>query len=283
MRVIIFLIVFILKASLVIQAQQVNDKVKIEYKGTWYDGKILKVNETEDTYYIKYDGCDDSWNEWVGIRRLRDHKGRSMLDDPAVKLKHKQISINTLAYSVMQLEEGTEERQYVLDQLIKASPEWFGVLDKKLLDNKMILTILRIMKREYAERFILISMEKKVAEAKESYEEASNELIELTLERGHLVAILRDKEIITEAEAVEILSDNISKQTRDKLIAYANTFEKSAVLTKYKVGDKVELEYGTILEPATIIEIDGNKYHIEFDKKVLGDKWVSEEQIKLKH
>ena len=53
-----------------------------------------------------------------------------------------------------------------------------------------------------------------------------------------------------------------------------------APLTKFAVGDKVEVEYGMVLEPATIIEVGENKYHIQYDKKVFGDKWVTEKQIK---
>jgi len=49
---------------------------------------------------------------------------------------------------------------------------------------------------------------------------------------------------------------------------------------KYKVGDRVEVEYGMIPEPATILEVGENKYHIEYDKKYFGKKWVTEGQIK---
>jgi len=49
---------------------------------------------------------------------------------------------------------------------------------------------------------------------------------------------------------------------------------------KFKVGDKVEVEYGMIPEPATIIEVGENKYHIKFDKSLLGDTWVIEKKIK---
>lgn len=48
----------------------------------------------------------------------------------------------------------------------------------------------------------------------------------------------------------------------------------------YKVGDRVETEYGMIPEPGTIIEVGENKYHIQFDKKAFGSKWVTEKQIK---
>jgi len=51
-------------------------------------------------------------------------------------------------------------------------------------------------------------------------------------------------------------------------------------LAKFKVGDKVEVEYGMVPEPATIIEVGENKYHIKYEKSLLGDKWVSEGKIK---
>lgn len=113
-------------------AQKVNDKVQINSNGSWYPGKILKVNTEEKTYFITYDGWGDSWNEWVTIERLKDYQQ-------------------------------------------EAAP---------------------------------------------------------------------------------------------------------APLTKYKVGDKVEVEYGMLPEPATIIEVGENKYHIQFDKKAFGDKWVVEKAIK---
>ncbi|HMQ77305.1 MAG TPA: agenet domain-containing protein [Flavobacteriales bacterium] len=54
----------------------------------------------------------------------------------------------------------------------------------------------------------------------------------------------------------------------------------SGGLTKFKVGDKVEVEYGMVPEPATVIEVGENKYHIKFDNGLFGDKWVTEKEIK---
>ncbi|TVR40530.1 MAG: hypothetical protein EA392_03735 [Cryomorphaceae bacterium] len=126
-----FVALFALSAS----AQKVNEKVKVEHNGSWYDATILKVNASEGTYYITYDGWSDSWDEWVTIDRLKDYA--------------------------------------------KAAAE-----------------------------------------------------------------------------------------------------TPKAPLTKFKVGDRVEAEYGMIPEPATIIEVGENKYHVKYDKKVFGTKWVSEHQIK---
>lgn len=57
--------------ALTAQAQNVNEKVQIEHNGSWYDGKILKVNAAEGTYFVSYDGWSESWNEWVGTDRLK--------------------------------------------------------------------------------------------------------------------------------------------------------------------------------------------------------------------
>ena len=64
--------------------------------------------------------------------------------------------------------------------------------------------------------------------------------------------------------------------TVDKLKGYA----VKAPLTKFKVGDKVEVEYGMIPEPATVIEVGENKYQVEFEKSAFGKKWVTEKEIK---
>jgi hypothetical protein len=53
-----------------------------------------------------------------------------------------------------------------------------------------------------------------------------------------------------------------------------------APLTKFKVGDRVEVEYGMVPEPATVIEVGENKYHIKYDKAVFKSKWVTEREIK---
>jgi len=117
--------------------QKVNEKVQVDYNGTWYDATILKVNAAEGEYYITYDGWDDSWDEWVSKDRL---KGYSTPSTPAETPK--------------------------------------------------------------------------------------------------------------------------------------------TALTKFKVGDKVEAEYGMIPEPATVIEVGENKYHVEFHNKLYGDKWVTERELK---
>lgn len=49
---------------------------------------------------------------------------------------------------------------------------------------------------------------------------------------------------------------------------------------KFRVGDRVEVDYGMVPEPAKIITVGENKYEIEYDNKVFGKKWVTEKQIR---
>lgn len=128
--VLLFISVF---ASLSSYAQKVNEKVQVDYNGTWHDATILKINSADGLYYITYDGWDSGWDEWVGISRVRNFS--------------------------------------------KESP----------------------------------------------------------------------------------------KATSDK---------------KWKVGDRCMVDYGMIPEPATIIEVGEENYHIQYDKKVFGTKWVKEVQIR---
>lgn len=46
-----------------------GDPVQIEWKGSWYPGRIVEVAGAR--YKITYDGYSSSWDEWVEVSRLR--------------------------------------------------------------------------------------------------------------------------------------------------------------------------------------------------------------------
>jgi hypothetical protein len=46
-----------------------NDTVQVEWKGKWYSSTIKEVKDGK--YFIHYNGWSDSWNEWVGSKRIR--------------------------------------------------------------------------------------------------------------------------------------------------------------------------------------------------------------------
>lgn len=52
-----------------------GDNIKVQWEGSWYSAKIL---ESDNNFYlIKYEGYDDSWNEWVAYDRIRTGKEKS--------------------------------------------------------------------------------------------------------------------------------------------------------------------------------------------------------------
>lgn len=65
-------LVFIALGALVASAQSVGDKVQIESAGSWYPGKVLKVED--DRFYVHYDGWSDGFDEWVEADRLKFSK-----------------------------------------------------------------------------------------------------------------------------------------------------------------------------------------------------------------
>ena len=50
----------------------VGEKVKVEWKGSWFDASIL-ANDGE-RYHISYIGYDSSWDEWVGPERIKNSR-----------------------------------------------------------------------------------------------------------------------------------------------------------------------------------------------------------------
>ncbi len=47
----------------------VGDEVEVKWKGSWYPASVLEAKGGK--YKIHYDGYSDSWDEWVGLSRIR--------------------------------------------------------------------------------------------------------------------------------------------------------------------------------------------------------------------
>ncbi|MBF0519434.1 MAG: hypothetical protein HQK92_06905 [Nitrospirae bacterium] len=56
-----------------------GDKVEVLWKGTWYAATVLKAQG--DQTYIHYDGYNKSWDEWVGLDRIRSY-GQAPVAEP---------------------------------------------------------------------------------------------------------------------------------------------------------------------------------------------------------
>lgn len=86
MKHLITLSALFLTCSLSAIAQKAGEKIQINSSGSWYDGKILKVEGAK--YFVTYDGWSDSWDEWVGIERIRGFQ-REVAPAPGVTGKYK--------------------------------------------------------------------------------------------------------------------------------------------------------------------------------------------------
>lgn len=53
-----------------------GDKIKVSWEGKWYDAEIKRSEN--DFYYIKYEGYEDFWNEWVAYDRIKTGKEKTV-------------------------------------------------------------------------------------------------------------------------------------------------------------------------------------------------------------
>lgn len=56
-------------AAIAASPVQIGDPLEIEWRGTWYGGRLLERKDGQ--YYVSYDGYTSTWDEWVGPERLR--------------------------------------------------------------------------------------------------------------------------------------------------------------------------------------------------------------------
>lgn len=50
---------------------KIGGQVEVLWKGTWYPSTIKQVGAKGAKYYIHYNGYGNSWDEWVGLTRIR--------------------------------------------------------------------------------------------------------------------------------------------------------------------------------------------------------------------
>lgn len=156
--------------------------------------------------------------------------------DPAAELEKERIAINAAAYAVVQLKEGTDERRYALEKLIKVYPEWFGVLNKEFYDNNAILGVLKLINNEYAARLVLISRQKKAQVAADEFDDAKDNLDAVMAESSTAIAKAVSTGAISQSEANEIMATGtIPAPLRKRLEAVMNS-ETDQVID-YSLGE----------------------------------------------
>lgn len=48
-----------------------GEEVFVEWKGSWWPAKITAMREGTEPFKIHYDGYSASWDEWIGMARIR--------------------------------------------------------------------------------------------------------------------------------------------------------------------------------------------------------------------
>lgn len=49
-----------------------GDNVMVEWRGSWWPAKVIKVGKGKAPYKIHYDGYSSSWDEWISDARIKN-------------------------------------------------------------------------------------------------------------------------------------------------------------------------------------------------------------------
>ena len=91
----------------------VGDQIKVEWKGSWWDGKILEIDG--ERHLITYNGFDSSWDEWVTPERIQTLTGSDIFE---VGARVEGLYPNGQWYAATIAEvhnEGTNDAHYALN------------------------------------------------------------------------------------------------------------------------------------------------------------------------
>ena len=55
---------------------RIGERVMVRSEGSWYRGRIIDVDSTTSQFLIHYYGWDDSYDEWVEARQIRQPRAR---------------------------------------------------------------------------------------------------------------------------------------------------------------------------------------------------------------
>ena len=106
----LLLLLFFLASPHAAEAIGVGDQAKVSWKGKWYSAVIRSVSGTR--FFIHYSGYDNSWDEWVTLKRVRIQvkwKGK-WYKAKALKSAKGQVLIHYTGYDSSWDEWGTLDR-----------------------------------------------------------------------------------------------------------------------------------------------------------------------------
>ncbi len=79
---------------------RVGERVMVKSEGDWYKGQIIDADRAKSQYLIHYYGWDDSYDEWVGSRRIRPLRIKRYASSRNVNVKwagHRHFILNRFA------------------------------------------------------------------------------------------------------------------------------------------------------------------------------------------
>ncbi len=66
---------------------RIGERVMVKSEGDWYKGRIIDADRATSQYLIHYYGWDDSYDEWVGNRRIRQLRVKRYASGRKVNVK----------------------------------------------------------------------------------------------------------------------------------------------------------------------------------------------------
>jgi hypothetical protein len=75
------------------RSSRVGERVMVKSEGSWYKGQIIDVDRENSQFLIHYYGWDDSYDEWVESRQIRQPKIKRFAASRNVDVKWEECSL----------------------------------------------------------------------------------------------------------------------------------------------------------------------------------------------
>lgn len=167
-------------------ARIVGDTLEGDIKkfGSAWEGLVLNLGENgQDLFRDIVQGATD-FIDTLGDLTKNIHAESDAMEDQRIK-------INVLVGRIQGLNEGTEERKKLINELNAISPDFLEGLDKENLSNEVLAKRLKEVNKELINQIIIKREQEKIQAQAESQADARVELIEKEIEIGERLEELR--------------------------------------------------------------------------------------------
>lgn len=178
-------------------------------------------------------------------------------------LEDQRIAVNVLVGRITDLNEGTDERKKLIEELNRINPKFLKGLDKENLSSKVLIDRLSEINEQYINQIILKRESEKLSKQAEIIATATQEKLEL--ESKIRTQFVKDREDILKTEK------RLEKQAKSTNFGARKRAEKDLVLLKEKL-DLINDSNKTEIQKAQELNIIQNKARTSrsvFDKEDL--------------